>query len=172
MTTDQEFPREGSERAWMDALPRMSAPDPAAEDRIVARLREEGLLRRRRPTAASAWRLAAAVALFVAGGMTGAHLATRNTLEAMLARQNLSASERILLMQRAGSAYVQATERLAGVAHSDATVSEVATQTLIGAAQAVARAQVGADVAPRLVSVLEPRAIEPGTSRSADIIWY
>ncbi|HUL72194.1 MAG TPA: hypothetical protein VLT86_03785 [Vicinamibacterales bacterium] len=169
-TDDRDFPRDDAERAWLAALPEMSALDPEAEDRLVEQLRREGWFRRHRP-AAVVLRLAAVVAIFVAGAWVGSALARRGSIEAMLARNDLSATDRVLLLQRAGSVYVEAAGRLAGAAAQDPAAAEVSTQTLIGAAQAAARAHLDVGVSPQLVSLLDVQRGQNGAPH-ANLIWY
>src|SRR5437764_1008335 len=83
-------------------LPREAPVAPGESDRLVARLRQDGYLRPpgqrwRRPALAGAGRLLLAV-----GVAAGQFVARRESLEAMLTRRDLSAADRILLLQRAG----------------------------------------------------------------------
>src|SRR6266581_540900 len=89
-------------------LPRETPISPGESDRLVARLRHEGFFRppiqrRRWPT------LAAAALLLLAVGFAAGRFASRHdSLEDLLARRDLSAADRILLLQLAGTAYVRA----------------------------------------------------------------
>ena len=69
-------------------------------------------------------RAAAAVLIFVSGAAAGAWYVSRNTLEAMVARQNISASERLELVQRAERVYMAASK-------ADPTRANTATPTVI-----------------------------------------
>jgi hypothetical protein len=166
------------ERDLFDSLPReadSADADPHAEAEMVRALRTEGYFthRRRRP---AAWQLAAALVLFAAGAGTGAFVGTqvsmRHSLEGMLSRDDLSLPDRVLLMQRAGSAYVRAADGYASATRNiDSSAVEVASQVLIGAAQAMARNRLDGGVGAQVTAVME--AI-PGARRapSPPIIWY
>jgi hypothetical protein len=163
------------ERRLLAALPRESAPSPHEIDHLVSALRAEGFFRAAPRSSWGSWiaRLAAAVLLLLLGGWAGARIATRNSLEAMLDRTDLSVSERILLMQRAGSAYVRASNGYAGsVAKADSTAVEVASQVLIGAAQAVAGSDLGTGVSSRLTAALRSHAEPAATPVSQRVIWF
>jgi hypothetical protein len=79
--------------------------------------------------------------------------------------------QRILLLQRAGSAYVRAAQAYAdATAHVDSAAVEVATQVLIGAAHAVARSGLDAGLSQDLSSVLTS-AVAPIVNRKP-VIWF
>jgi len=84
--------------------------------------------------------------------------------------------DRILLLQRAGSAYVTAAHAYAdATAQTDSTAVEVARQVLVGAAHAVVRSQLDAGVASRLTSVLQApigRNISRPAPNVPPIVWY
>jgi hypothetical protein len=83
--------------------------------------------------------------------------AQRNSLEQQLARTDLTVSDRVLLLQRAGSAYVRAAQGYAdATAHVDSTAVEVASRVLLGAAHAVARNGLDAGLSHGLTTVLTP----------------
>ena len=163
--------------ALFDALPReTSATDPRGADRLVARLRHEGFFSRVIPSAARdlhfkrSWPIGlAAAALLMALSAWGGWLAGRHgSLEEMLGRKDLTLSDRVLLLQRAGSAYVTAAESYASAtARTDTTAIEVASRVLLGAAHAVARNHLDAGVAARLTNVLQPSATPPKPT-----IWF
>jgi hypothetical protein len=151
--TDEYAPHE---RALFDALPRESAAAPAEETRTVEALRSEGYFRRA-PHARLGWipQIAAAAVLFAGGGALGAQYGARHSIEAQLARTELSLSDRVLLLQRAGSAYVRAANGYAdATATLDSSAVEVARNVLIGAAHAVARQQMDGAMSIRLTSML------------------
>ncbi len=154
--------------ALFDALPReTSTTDPRAADRLVARLRHEGFFARRRRVG---WPIGlAAAALLMALSAWGGWLAGRHgSLEEMLARTDLTISDRVLLLQRAGSAYVTAAESYASAtARADTAAIEVASRVLLGAAHAVARNHLDAGVAARLTTVLQPSPTPPKPT-----IWF
>jgi hypothetical protein len=165
--------------ALFGALPRETPADPRAADRLVTRLRHEGFFARRSsviPSAARDLLVAlrspigiAAAAMLMALAAWGGWLAGRHgSLEEMLARKDLTIADRVLLLQRAGSAYVTAAESYASAtARTDTTAIEVASRVLLGAAHAVARNHLDAGVAARLTSVLQPPATPPKPT-----IWF
>ena len=154
------------------ALPRESAAPPRELDRLVTALRAEGFLRRRDWRFSWVLQLAAAIVLLVLGGIAGARIASRNSLETMLARTDLSLSDRILLMQRAGSAYVRAANSYASAAsETDSTAIEVSSRVLLGAAQAVARSKLDGGLTPGLAAALRATAAEAAPPRQR-IIWF
>jgi hypothetical protein len=164
------------ERRLFSLLPREMPLDPAAEDRLVAALRAERFLGQH-PRQRVGLRIAAAAALFLVGalvgGVIGTRMAPRTSLEAMLARNDLTIAERVLLLQRAGSAYVQAAHAYAdATSKTDSTAVEVAGQVLLGAAHAVARSRLDAGVAERLTAVLQGTNTRPVSQRTPPIIWF
>jgi hypothetical protein len=170
------------ERELFAALPRQSAADPIATERLVARLHAEGLVRKSESSASSAFtqrpsrrapriavQLAAAVALFAVGALTGARIASRGSLERELARTDLGVADRVLLLQRAGSAYVTAANGYADATkRADSTAVEVANQVLRGAAHAVVRSSLNSRTASDILNVLQAR----DTTARKPILWY
>lgn len=163
------------ERRAFAALPRGTTADPALEDRIVDVLRSERLLRPRTSGLARLAVLAIAAGLVAAawiGGVRyGAGAARAASIEGQLQRVDLSSADRILLMQRAGSAYVAAANGYAAsVKRADSTAVEVSSQVLLSAAQAVARANLDGILAPRLASAIAGAQRAAPTTHS--VIWY
>lgn len=153
-----------------DGLRRELPLDPGETDRMVGVLRREGVLRGRR----AAWpMLAAAAAIFFAVGVFAGNVyARRGSLEDALARRDLTAADRVLLLQRAGSAYVQAAQGYADATKSaDSTAVEVASRVLVGAANAVARYNLDAGMAARLGEALKPPTTVP-VARRKPVIWF
>jgi hypothetical protein len=147
-------------------LPREIPVDDREVDRMVDRLRSDGLLRNTSRLRRNASLAAAAVILFALGAALGSYFTRRGSLEDMLARRDLDVSDRVLLLQRAGSAYVSAAQGYAdATAHVDSSAVEVASQVLIGAAHAVARSNLDAGMAARLSAALQP-------SPRKRIIWF
>jgi hypothetical protein len=160
-------------RRLVRELPRESAIDPRELDHLVTALKAEGFLAPRRRRAGWAAQLAAAIVLVLLGGIAGARIATRHTLEAMLERTDLPVTERVLLMQRAGSAYVRAANGYAGaVAQTDSSAVEVASRVLLGAAQAVARSNLDGGVTPRLVEALGTPVAQPVPVQRQRVTWF
>ena len=132
--------------AALAGLPRDAAPPPGAEDRTVRALRRRGLLPRplwqRYALATSA--IAAAVAIFAAGSAYGSHRARGRALEPALERGPANARAAALLVQRAGSDYVDALVGLAAIARTtppDRALTEgreAARTTLCAAAARIA----------------------------------
>jgi len=157
------------ERRLFEQLPRESAPPAAEAERLVAALRSEGFFRRRAAVPRLAFQLAAAIALLVIGGVIGARLERRGSLEELLDRDNLAVSERVLLLQRAGSAYVRAAHAYASAtATADSTAVEVASQVLRGAAGALVKSNLNSTVSSGIVNVLQ--AADRGPRQP--LIWY
>ena len=163
-------------RALFDALPHEASTDPRAPDRLVVRLRHEGFFQSVIPSAArdllfkARWPLAiAAVLLLAALSAFGGWTAGRHgSLEEMLSRTDLTVADRVLLLQRAGSAYVTAAQSYANAtARTDTTAIEVASRVLLGAAHAVARNHLDDGIAEQLTSVLQQSA-----TRSRPTVWF
>lgn len=170
MIEQSNFPHDDPERAWLASLARESDAPPGAEDRMVQALRRDGLLARRFRLAPAMAELAAALLLFASGEWAGARLARRASLEGELARTNASPADRILTLQRAGSDYRLAMQRVADVAPRDSTAAEVTAHALTGAALAAARANLDDGLSPRLIAAVSQQASD--TSRGATLIWY
>lgn len=171
MANDHDFPSDDAERSWLAALPQASSPPPAVEERLVAALRQVGYLAPRRRIITPLVGLAAAAVLFITGGLLGAHLARREALETRVMRTNLSAEERILLLQRAGSVYLRSMQQVAAIVPRDSTAAEVATQALTATAYAAARMKLDGGLSLQLVSLLEPRREGTATPPST-LTWY
>lgn len=170
--TDTSDPQDlaARERALFATLPRESAPDPASTDALVAMLRREGFFQSR-PRGRTRWltQLAAAVALFAAGALAGSRYAMRHSLERALARTDLTVPERVLLLQRAGSAYVTAAHGYAdATAHTDSAAVEVANQVLLGAAHAVVKSRLNSPLSANLVTILQAANAAPRNP----VLWY
>jgi hypothetical protein len=147
------------EQALFDALPRESEINQLDEQRLVNALRAEGYFKR--PAARIGWRMqvAAAMLVFIAGGALGVRFgmkyAARNAIETQIARKDLTLSERVLVLQRAGSLYVNAANAYAdATAVVDSTAIEVAREILKGAATAVARRSMDGGMSARLAVML------------------
>jgi hypothetical protein len=162
-------------RELFGVLPRTSPLSHGETDRMVARLRREGLLRpvaRPRRVRTYALQAAAALIIFAVGAWAGVRYARHGSLEDMLSRKSLSVADRILLLQRAGSAYVTAAQGYAAAtAHVDSSAVEVASQVLLGAAHAVARTNLDGGLSERLNSVLAAPKVVPVSDRK-QIIWF
>src|SRR5215510_2850219 len=115
LMSDEFDPNEPDERLTqlMSELPRESVANPRELDHLVTALQAEGFLQSRARQRNWSLQVAAAIVLAVASGYIGARIAARNSLEARLERTDLTIPDRILLMQRAGSAYVRATNAYA-----------------------------------------------------------
>jgi hypothetical protein len=168
---------EAEEQRLFAALPREEPIGRGDADRAVQRLRREGLLVQ--PVQRWSWALGAVAAVLLlaaglaAGIVAGERIAQRNSLEQMLARRDLTVAERVLLLQRAGSAYVHAAQGYAdATARVDASAVEVASKVLMGAAHAVARNGLDAGLAARLTTALAPTAVTPVSAVRKPVIWY
>jgi hypothetical protein len=171
-------------RALFDALPHDAPTDPRAADRLVVQLKHEGFFASVIPSPSSLTLLRAgsakdllfrwpvgiaAVLLLVTLAAWGGWTAGRHgSLEEMLSRTDLTVADRVLLLQRAGSAYVTAAQSYANAtARTDTTAIEVASRVLLGAAHAVARNHLDAGIAEQLTSVLQQSA-----TRSRPTVWF
>ena len=165
--SDEITPRES---ALLRTLPREDPVPEREADDLVNILQSEGLIGHRR-TLRNVSMLAAAVVLLAVGALGGMLFTNRNSLERALGRTDLTVSERILLLQRAGSAYVRAAQQYAdAVDRTDSTAMQVASHVLVGAASAVARSQLDGGLAARLTSAIAA-APAPAT-KTPNIIWY
>ena len=171
MPNEHDFPADDVERAWLDALPRTAESPPDAEERLMTALQRQQRHRHRWPVAPLTIGLAAAVLLFVAGVQVGRTSARRESMDWQLARTDLSRTEQLLLLQRAGTYYALAMQRVATAAPDDSTTAEVARQSLTAAALAATHAHLDGDFAPTLVSLLEPAPTGAATP-SDHLIWY
>lgn len=171
---------DAKEQRLFSSLPREMALEPGAEQGLVNALRREGFFERRSSRAPWMLRAAAAAVLLLTGAALGAaisgRVARRTSLEGMLTRNDLPVADRILLLQRAGSAYVTAAHSYAdATARTDSTAVEVARQVLVGAAHAVVRSQLDAGIAARLTTMLqEPigRNVSRPAPNVSPVIWY
>jgi hypothetical protein len=155
-------------------LPREEPVDPVEFDRLVGRLRREAFFHAstRGSLRGMMGAAAAAVMMFALGVGVGTYNARRGSLEDMLARPKLSVGERVLVLQRAGSAYVRAAQSYAdATANIDSSAVEVASKVLMGAAHAVARNNLDAGLSARLASALEPSTLRPAVDKHP-VIWY
>ncbi|MDQ6830010.1 MAG: hypothetical protein M3081_14230 [Gemmatimonadota bacterium] len=173
MAAEHDAYEEGDDMHHLfDALPRESVIAAGQEDDLVRALRAEGFLRRQRTTLRWPLQIAAAIVLLLVGALAGERIAGRQSLESEIARRDLSVADRVLLLQRAGSAYVQAANAYAAAtAQTDSTAVEVASQVLLGAAHAVARHHLDGGLAPRLTAELQ----SPFAARTRSpqrIVWY
>jgi hypothetical protein len=168
-----DVPEHDDELARLFAeLPRTTSVDAGDTDRIVERLGREGFFQARRRPFGWMLQAVAAVLIFVAGTFAGSRYAHRNSLEEMLDRKQLSVADRVLLLQRAGSAYVRAAQSYAdATAHVDSNAVEVASRVLLGAAHAVARSSLDAGLSERLTTAMQP-VIAPVSPARKPIIWF
>jgi hypothetical protein len=147
------------EKAMFAALPRESQLNQLEEQRLVNALRSEGYFKRPQPRFGRSAQVAAAVTLFIVGGATGvrfgASYASRHSIETQIARKDLTLAERVLVLQRAGSLYVNAANAYAdATAVVDSSAVEVAREILKGAATAVARRSMDGGMSARLAIML------------------
>jgi hypothetical protein len=168
MVHDDDFPEHDDDtQQLMAALPRTAPLEPGQADRIVEQLRREGFFGRQSRVLRWTIGAAAAAAIFALGALAGSRYAHRNSLEETLARQDLTLAERVLVLQRAGSAYVQAAQSYAdATSHVDSNAVEVASRVLLGAAHAVARNSMDAGLSERLSTALTP------VVNRKPVIWF
>jgi hypothetical protein len=116
-----------NERAVRSELPREEDPGRAVEDRIVRALKRRGLLRDGRSSRGTAWWLRAAAAslvLFGGGVALGEYHGQHRTEQRLGVARQPDAGEAAMLVQRTGSAYVEALARLAEMSASGADAAE------------------------------------------------
>jgi hypothetical protein len=154
------------------AMSRESTPAVGSADRIVAQLKRDGMLPARARISARSrvvLQAAAGLALLVTGALAGQWYGTRNSLENALARTDLTVVDRVLLLQRAGSAYVTAANGYADATQrADSTAVEVANKVLRGAAHAVVRSNLNTRTAGNLLVALGGR----DTTTHKSLLWY
>jgi hypothetical protein len=139
-----------------ERAPDFSALARAPGQRVLARIRWPLLI-------------AAGLALLLTGGMIGSYLTRRGSLEASLLRDDLTAREQVLLLQRAGSAYVQAANAYAAAsARDDSTAIEVASRVLLGAAQAAANNGLDAGISAQLAARMQASRVRP----AQPLLWF
>jgi hypothetical protein len=130
MTDDELTP---SEKKALSSLPKERVPSAFLEERVVRSLRREGLLQSRegrRVIPVTSWRIAGAVAACIAfvvcGFVMGYWASSRPAVVQQVIAPDAGAMPVAYSVQRAGTDYVLALEKL--VAYSDSTQSEEARQ--------------------------------------------
>lgn len=179
------------EREELDALPRESHPRDGLEQRVVAALRREGLLRHAAPLRlplTPAWALAAVAAslvLFAGGFALGGWMESRHTTEVLVKmheRDSQTAAAAAAAVQRTGSAYVAALTALAAFADTSDTPAssvaqgrEVAANALQAAASQMVRLAPEDPLAVRILQGLD-RAARRDTAAADDrsrlTVWF
>jgi len=172
-----------------------AVPPRSLEERTVARLRHEGLIRdtavvpfwtRLFGGAGSprlAWAAAAAAcvaAVFFAGVAVGQRSAVRSTAEALAAYHDDAMTAASARVQQTGSAYVAALAALALTADADADPEqlaqgrEVALAALYAAAEELARLDPDDPVAARLVQEMAAvdRVQGPDDDTQRQVMWF
>jgi hypothetical protein len=178
MTTEPED-LTPEERAALDSLPRDRSPGRLLEERVVRALRARGVLRRRSP--APAWvaaGLAASVALFAGGFAAGQWTSSRGMARSFRDAQVQSAREAAAVVQRTGSAYINALAALALYADSGGNGAvrqgrEAALAALSAAAAELADLDPSDPVA-RSVRVLLAAHEQPTVerARARAVLWF
>jgi hypothetical protein len=178
MTPERDVPVPDEGPVPLGGLPRERIPGRLLEERVVAALRERGLLRRRRPSLLWAAGIAASLALFAGGFAAGQWATSRGMARSYGEAQARSAGEAALAVQRAGSAYIAAVTALATYADSggDGAVRqgrEAALAALSAAAAALADLDPGDPVARSvrvLLTAYEQPAVERDRARA--VVWF
>ncbi|HSR69318.1 MAG TPA: hypothetical protein VLU25_15380 [Acidobacteriota bacterium] len=184
-----QWSEEETER--LRALARQQAPPPELEDRVVARLKREGLLERPiRPWWQVHWMpwalagTAALFAVFLLGYSAGQRAGAESALSMMAEiRQARDVEQAIANVQRTGSAYVTALAALGHLAASSPDQGdrrqsqEVALSALYAAAQEMVRLDPDDPVAARLLQGLEAERLrqvsgdDPQDSAPRKVFW-
>jgi hypothetical protein len=172
------------EREALDRLARERAPRPTLEDRVVAALRREGLLRAPEPLRlplAPAWRAgaaAAAVAVFVGGFALGGWLESRHATD-VIARmhEQQTAATAAAEVQRTGSEYVRAVATLAALADTSRGESvqqgrEVAINALRAAASELVRLAPEDPLAVKILQGLDRGQPTDTTTTPRRTLWF
>ncbi len=173
------------------AMSREAEPDWRLEERVVARLRREGLVRdpqgsrwRRLFPLPLGWAAAAAAfvaAVFLAGISVGQHWATRSTADALASFHEDSLMRASARVQRTGSAYVAALAALGQLAATTPPQElsqgrEAAASALYAAASQLSRLDPDDPVAIRLLQGLEdsqsPGPDESDESTPRRVLWF
>jgi hypothetical protein len=171
------------EREAFAALPRETAPDSLLEERIVARLRARGVLRpaRRRGLVLSpAWisvAAAAAVVLVAGAFVMGQATGTRRAMDLVQVVERENGKQLALVVQQAGSAYVDALNALAQTSSPDSAAvrqgREAAMAALFAASYKIATLAPDEPVAR---GILQALADDPNrqteTRDPARFIWF
>lgn len=178
------------EREELNALPREARPRDGLEQRVVAALREEGLLLRPMPLRlpiSPAWigaAVAASLVLFVGGIALGGWIESRRTTDMLVKiheRDSQTAAAAAAAVQRTGSAYVAALTALASFADTSGTPApsvaegrEVAANALHAAASQMVRISPEDPLAVRILQGLD-RAARRDTANadgSKLTVWF
>lgn len=174
------------EREALGRLPRERLPGILVEERLIRRLRDEGLIeagRRRRWWTPQRFLVGAAAAamLFLGGVATGQWLATRQAGQTIAAMNRDNALQAAALVQRTGTAYASAIGALASMPDSGATGSvaqgrEVALNALYAAANELVRLAPDDPVVVQILASLDRRRSEgrPDTDNNTvrRVVWF
>lgn len=192
MSAHDEEELTDAERDALRALPRERIPPAALEERVVERLRGEGLLRTASPGSTGVRRgfrpwmaaaVAAGIALFASGVVVGQWNAGRGMADALSLALDRGAdpAQAATEVQEAGSEYVRAVARLADLANGGRDGGEVASGTeaarvaLHAAALELARVSPDDPTLKLVLAVLEERASAGRDSTAAPArktIWF
>ena len=171
------------ERAAFEALPRERTPSRLLEQRTVKVLRARGTLRPKWHVSFPGWAaagLAASVALFASGIAVGQLMASRSTQEMVLAMNAQNAMQVAAAVQRTGSAYTAALERLVALSDSGEQGSdlvqgrEVALTALWTAADQIVRIMPDDPIATRIIQAFESITESDSTTAGAlrRVAWF
>jgi hypothetical protein len=164
----------------VDALPREGEPGDLLEERTVRALRAAGLIGRRRaisrPWIAGA--AAAAIALFASGVAIGQWIGSRNVADMLSAQRNADLQQTAAVVERTGSAYVQALSTLAESQQSRTSTDalyarETALATLHQAANQMVRLAPNDPVTASILQGLDQAKPRPPERRKERrVIWF
>jgi len=159
---------------------RGAEPGPELEDRIVAALRDRGLLGRTRASRrVGVWLSAAAAGLLLfAGGLAlGEYHGAHRITAALEADNQPDVRHAAALVQRTGSEYVTAVAKLAEAAASGQNASdasqgrEVAVSALRAAAVELQQVAPDDPLMLRILDVVKPAGADPSQT-GRRVIWY
>ena len=156
-------------------LARTVDPPERLEERLVATLRSEGLVRDRARTQSTPWRIAAVaagLALFTGGFAAGQLTNERSIAETVAALQALDGPRRAEVVQQTGSLYVRAMTSLHADREGDPGV-EVALATLRAAAYELVRLDPDDARLRQVLTLLEREREAPGPGGEArTVLWF
>jgi hypothetical protein len=186
---DEDLTRE--EHDALRSLPREREPSELLEERTVRALRARGLLQPRRRAGHAlraralepAWITAAAaavVAVFATGFAVGQWLESRQTRDVLIALRRHDAVQATAMVERAGSAYIEALTNLANVADSSRTPAvaqgrQAAVDILHAAASQLVRLEPDDPLAAKILQGLDRVTVRDSTDLSAAdrrLVWF
>jgi hypothetical protein len=180
------------EREAFQALARAHDPNDFLEERVVRALRARGLLRSKviELRWSPAWAIAAAasvIAIFMTGFTVGHMIESRQTTEILTALRQHDAAQAAAMVERTGTAYVQALAALADAQNTPGASGaspgsrqnqavqagrQTAVNMLRAAANEVVRLAPEEPLAAHLIQGLDRAAKGDSTAASSQVVWF